>query len=336
MIRTGLIGYGRNGQAMHGAAIRKSPEFEMTCVCDIDKKATDLAKEVFGCDVCDDYHDLLARDDLDLVVIVTPSDLHAKMACDALAAGKNVLVTKPWGINMDEVDSMIAAQKKSGKILMPWLPARWGSDIVKLREVVASGVIGDVFQIVRSQFTFGKRNDWQIYASRGGGYLLNWGPHIVDQAMILSGGEPVEISAFTKQIINPGDAEDVFYALMRMDNGIMITAQYNISTSRTPNWVVRGTKGTIIMDGNKLTVDSITFPDVIPEGTYRCDVKTDTYTEDVKGNVYGDTDEVYTYIADTVKGIIPYPVPLDEARRLSYTLEKIRESANSGKSVSFR
>ena len=335
MIRTGLIGYGRNGQSMHGEAIRKSPDFEMVCVCDIDKGATDRAKEVFSCDTCEDYHELLARDDLDLVVIVTPSDLHAKMACDALAAGKNVLVTKPWGINMKEVDAMIAAQGKSGKLLMPWLPARRGCDLLKLREVVASGVIGEVFQIVRSQFIFGKRNDWQIYASRGGGYLLNWGPHLVDQAMLLSGGEPVEVFAFMKQIINPGDAEDVFCAQIRMDNGVMITAQHNISTSRTPNWIVRGSKGTITMDGNKLTVDSVTFPDVIPEGTYRCDVKIDTRTEEVAGNVFGDTDEVYTYIAKTVKGEIPYPVSLDSARRLSCVLDRIRASAAVGRSLSF-
>lgn len=335
MIRTGLIGYGRNGQQMHGEAIRKSSEFEMVAICDIDEKARKKAVEVFGCDIYVDYHDLLARKDLDLVVIVTPSDLHAKMACDALNADQNVLVTKPWGINMDEVDSMIKTQKESGKLLMPWLPARWGCDLVKLTEVVKSGIVGDVFQIVRSQFTFGKRNDWQVFKKNGGGYLLNWGPHIVDQAILLSGGKPESVTAFTKQIINPGDAEDVFYALMKMDNGIMITAQYNISTSRTPNWVIRGTKGTIVMDGNDLTVDSITFPDVIPEGTYRCDVKTDTYTEKVKGNVYGDTDEVYTYIADTVKGKIPYPVPLNEARELSYVLDRIRVSAETCSTVTF-
>lgn len=335
MIRTGLIGYGRNGQGMHGEAIRKSPDFEMVCVCDIDNKAIDAAKKVFDCDVCFDYRDLLARNDLDLVVIVTPSDLHAKMTCDALHAGKNVLVTKPWGINMTEVDSMIEAQRQSGRILMPWLPARWGSDLLRLREIIDSGAIGDVFQIIRSHFSFGKRNDWQIYAARGGGYLLNWGPHLVDQAMILSGGKPAEISAFTKQIINPGDAEDVFYALMRMDNEIMITVQYNISTSRTPNWIVRGSKGTITMYGNRLTVDSITFPDGISDGVYRCDIRTDTYTEDVKGEVFGDTDEVYTYISDALNGKKMYPIPLEEARRLSYTLDKIRESAKIGKSVSF-
>ena len=333
MINVGLIGYGRNGQAMHGEAILKSPDFKMVVVCDIDKAARDKAVEVFGCETCIDYHDLIARDDLDLVVIVTPSDLHAKMACDALAAGKNVLVTKPWGINMDEVDAMIAAQKKSGTLLMPWLPARWGCDLVRLKEIIASGAIGDVFQIERSQFTFGKRNDWQIYASRGGGYLLNWGPHLVDQAVLLSGGRAVEVSSFTKQVINPGDAEDVFYALMRMDNGVMITVQYNISTSRTPNWVIRGNKGTIIMNGNDITVDSITFPEFIPEGTYRCEVTTKTTTETVSGNVYGDTDEVYRHIADTVTGKTPYAIELDDARRLSGMLDAIKRSANAGKSV---
>jgi len=319
---------------MHGKAIEKSPDLNMVCVCDIDENAREKAKNVFGCETCNDYHDLISRDDIDLVVIVTPSDLHAKMTCDALAAKKNVLVTKPWGINMTEVDAMIAAQKKSGKLLMPWLPARWGCDLVRLKEIIASGAIGDVFQIERSQFTFGKRNDWQIYSSRGGGYLLNWGTHLVDQAMLLSGGKAVDVSAFMKQVINPGDAEDVFYSMIRMDNGVMMTVQYNISTPRTPNWIVRGNKGTITMYQNDVTVDSITFPDVIPSDTYRCDVTTNTTTETVKGNVYGDTDEVYRHIADTVSGKTPYAVELDDARRLSAVLDAVRRSSKEGKTVS--
>ena len=280
MIRTGLIGYGRNGQGMHGKAILNSDDFQMVAVCDIDKTARDKAVSIFGCDVYENYHDLLARNDLDLVVIVTPSDLHAKMACDALASGKNVLVTKPWAINMKEVDMMVEAQKKSGKMLMPWLPARWACDLAKLRSLINSGIIGDIFQIERNQFTFGKRTDWQTLSKRGGGYLLNWGPHLVDQAMLLSGGKASQVTSFMKQVINPGDAEDVFFALIKMDNGIMISTQYNISTAVSPNWIIRGNRGTISMYGNKLTIDKVTFPDVIPQDAYRCDVSIEKITEE--------------------------------------------------------
>lgn len=73
------------------------------------------------------------------------------MAYDCLEAGKNVLVTKPWALNINEAEQMIYAAKKSGKLLMPWLPARWGCDLLRLKELVQSGIIGKVFQIRRSE-----------------------------------------------------------------------------------------------------------------------------------------------------------------------------------------
>jgi len=333
MIRTGLIGYGRNGRSMHATAIEASPEFSMSAVCDIDRAALEAAGRRFGCALYEDYREMLAREALDLVVIVTPSDLHSQMSCDALRAGKNVLVTKPWGRDMHEVRSMLDAQKESGRLLMPWLPARWGSDLTRLRQIVSDGEIGEIFQIVRSQFTFGLRNDWQIYAERGGGYLLNWGPHLVDQPMQLLGARPTEIFAVMKQVLNPGTAEDVFYTVMQMENGVTVTVQYNIATPGMPNWILRGTRGTITMYDNKLRVERVSFPEHIPENTMRSKFTVDAREETVPGSVFGDTDEVYRHIADAVAHRAPYAIPLESAANLSRTLAAIRESAAVGRSV---
>ncbi|MFV0412161.1 MAG: Gfo/Idh/MocA family protein [Oscillospiraceae bacterium] len=332
-IRTGLIGYGRNGSTMHSDSIEASPLFEMAAVCDINTEALEKAAKRFACPTYTSYHTMLQTEKLDLVVIVTPSNLHAQMACNCLAAGVHVLVTKPWGLNGAEADAMVLAAKNSGKLLMPWLPARWGCDLTRLKKVIADGLLGEVFQVQRSEFTFGIRNDWQIWAKNGGGYLLNWGPHLVDQPMQLVGGKVQQVFAVTKQTINPGDVEDVFYAVMQMDNGVTITSEYNISTAGSPNWIVRGTKGTAYMRGNNLQVDLVQFPSFIPENTYRCEVTVGSYTETVKGDIYGNSAEVYAHIAEAVLGEKPYAIPLEQACALTGVLDAIRLSAGKGQSV---
>jgi len=111
-LKTAIIGYGRSGSSLHADPIDKLPDFQLTAVCDIDPAAREKACQRFHCKAYDDYKTMLANEELDLVVIVTRSDQHARMACDCLRAGKNVLVTKPWALHAGQAEEMIAAAKK--------------------------------------------------------------------------------------------------------------------------------------------------------------------------------------------------------------------------------
>ncbi len=188
-IRTAILGYGRSGSTLHADPIEKlSAEFDLRAVCDIDPAAREKAGRRFACALHDDYRAMLRAGGLDLVVIVTRSDQHGAMTCDCLAAGVDVLVTKPWALDEAEARRMIDAARSSGRRLLPWLPARWGCDLLRLREIVASGAIGKVHLVRRAEMTLGTRSDWQTRRRHGGGYLLNWGPHLVDQPLQLHGG----------------------------------------------------------------------------------------------------------------------------------------------------
>ena len=244
-IKTAIIGYGRSGSTLHADPIEKLPDFDLIAVCDIDPEARKKAQDRFKCRVYDDYTEMLKQEELDLVVIVTRSHQHCKMSCDCLAAGKNVLVTKPWAVNIKEAEEMVSAAKNSGKLLMPWRPARMGCDLLRLKEIIASGAIGKVFQVRRSEFTFGLRNDWQTQTKYAGGYLLNWGPHLVDQPMQLIDKPVKSVYAEMKQIINPGDVEDVFFAVIKTEDNITLISEFNIGTGKFPNWVIQGDRGTI-------------------------------------------------------------------------------------------
>lgn len=340
MIKTAILGYGRNGSTMHAGAVETLPEFTMAAVCDIDPEAQEKAAERFGCPVYADYREMLAGEDLDLVVIVTRSCQHAPMAVDALNAGKNVMVTKPWALNAEQALGMMAAAEKNNRLLLPWLPARTACDLARLKQIVASGAIGKVFQIRRSEYSFGLRNDWQTLREFGGGYLLNWGPHLVDQPLRLAGSPVRSVSAHMKQLNNPGDVEDMFYAVMTTTDSTVVIAEWSMAEGGLPGWLIQGDRGTIRVTGSKIETWSVSLPAEVDEKEYRKKPAVEYIMEDLDAvneygdsTLYGDTAVMYRAAAAALTGEKPFFIPTAGALELTRVLDAVRESAQTGQTV---
>jgi predicted dehydrogenase len=334
-IRTAILGYGRSGSSLHAGPIERSDAFEMVAACDIDPERQAQASERFGCAIHDDYHQMLDKEDLDLVVVVTRSDQHCQMTCDCLDAGVNVVVTKPWAVNVSEAERMVAAGKASKGQLLPWLPARWGCDLTRLKQLMAEKAIGKVFQIRRPVSSFATRNDWQTERRCGGGYLLNWGPHIVDPPVQLMGSPVRSVYARMKQVINPGDVEDVFFGVMNLEDGTVIQVEHTIAVPPLPSWFIQGDRGTIVVNGNDFTVFKNTpaSPDDPTNVGGMASSGDETIEETVEGQIYGDEDEIYAEIASALRGETPFAVTPDDALELSRTLDAIRTSSEENRVV---
>lgn len=333
-IKTAILGYGRSGSTLHADPIEKLQDFEMRAVCDIDPEAREKALNRFGCRLYEDYHEMLEHEELDLVVIVTRSDQHCRMTCDCLKAGINVLVTKPCAVNVVETEEMVEAARVSGKLLLPWLPARWGGDLLLLKEAIDEGMIGKVFQVRRSEFTFGIRQDWQTQKIFGGGYLLNWGPHLIDQPVQLVGQKVKSVYGHLKQIINPGDVEDVFYAMMRTEGDVTIISEFNIGAPGLPNWVVQGDRGTVFVYEDRMEIHKVNYPEAFDPLFYRNPVEIAVIRDSVDGtnritmgNRYGDALVVYPHIARVLLGEAPYAVTPGSILNLSRLLDAVRKSS---------
>lgn len=337
-IRTAILGYGRSGSTMHAGAIEKNDSFKMAAVCDIDPERRKQAQERFGCTTYADYHEMLRAEQLDLVCVITRSDQHCEMTCDCLAAGVNVLVTKPWATNAAEAERMIAAQKASGAKLLPWLPARWGSDLRRLKELVAEGAIGKVFMVRRVVSSFGTRSDWQTERRRGGGYLLNWGPHIIDPPLVLMGSPAISVYGRMKQTINPGDVEDLFMAIITLADGTIVQAEFTISAEEMPSWILQGDGGTVVVRDRNLTIhrsslahasDPTQFASMQSQG--------DSVTEEtLEGAIYGDEHEIYARIAAAIRDEQPFPVTPDDALGLSRVLDAVRASNEENRVITLQ
>jgi predicted dehydrogenase len=338
-IRTAIIGYGRNGESMHGQAVFDSEQFEMVAVADLELEARNKAEEKFSCNVYENYHEMLQKEQLDLVVIVTRSNQHCEMVCDCMAAEVNTLITKPWCLNQGEAEKMIDAANSSSKMLLPWLPARWGVDFLRLQEIIAAGTIGKIFRIYRAEYSFATRNDWQTEKKNGGGYLLNWGPHIIEPPILLANSPVKDIYGTLSQVINPGDVEDLFSATIRLESGVVVQAEYNINAiKKLPRWIVQGDKGTIIVDDTTLTIHAgePSRPLDPTKKEYMSAAELTVTTEELQGNIYGDTNDIYQVIAASVNGERDYPITLDSALYLTRIFDAVRQSATEHQVVEYQ
>ncbi|MEM9418594.1 MAG: Gfo/Idh/MocA family oxidoreductase [Planctomycetota bacterium] len=328
-IRTAIIGYGRSGQFLHAAGLKGNPDaYEVVAVSSRSQSSRDQAEKDFGCPTYADYQLMLRECEIDLVIIVTRNDQHCEMACDVLSAGCHTLVTKPLGINAAEVEKIYAAADRAGRKMFPYLPARWGTDYRRIQEIIDSGEIGQVFAIHRSAFGFATRNDWQTQSEFGGGIVLNWGVHLIDPPMLLAGGSPKHLFGACQQVLNPGDAEDIFYSIITMDNGTRVHSQWSFSPKGQPDWFVQGSGGCIVGHGDQLEIttgtpaqpdDPTKFKDMQGDGSQ-------TRTETVGEHLFGDPVEIYHDVAADLQGQQPYPVSQEESSRLIAILDGIKQS----------
>ena len=177
-----IIGYGGMG-GWHASYIQKSDVVQLVGIYDINPARCEAAVS-HGIHAYPSLEALLADPAVDLVVIATPNNHHHPLALAALAAGKHVLCEKPVAMSSAELSDMIEAANKAGRIFTVHQNRRWDGEFLVMREVYKSGDLGDVFHIEsRCHGSRGIPGDWRQLPEQGGGMILDWGIHLIDQMM---------------------------------------------------------------------------------------------------------------------------------------------------------
>ena len=208
-IRVGILGQGRSGLNIHANWFQKSPrKYKIVAVSDILKERRERAEDELNCDAYADYKDLLKRNDIELVVNSLPSHLHPQGTVDALNAGHNVVCEKPLAWSTKEFRRMVAASKKSGKILAPYQQSRYAPQFQEMRKIIASGVLGRIVMIRISFNGYARRWDWQTVQEYRGGNLLNTGHHAMEKACCQQDWKQPKVTCLMDRANTYGDAED--------------------------------------------------------------------------------------------------------------------------------
>ena len=201
MKRVAVIGYGGQG-AWHCAQIKKSDVVSLAGVYDIkeNRRTAAIQNDIF---VHRSNVEIFTDKTVDIIVVATPNDAHEDLVIKGLTSGHHVICEKPVALSVKEFDRMLKAQNKSGKLLAVHQNRRWDIDYLGVKSIVNSGNIGDVIRIEsRIHGSRGIPSDWRCEKVCGGGMILDWGVHLIDQMLNLIHEKIVSIYCNTTHITN--------------------------------------------------------------------------------------------------------------------------------------
>lgn len=250
-IRFAIVGIG-NIAPIHATAIQATPYAQLVAICTRDETRGRAFVEKFGGTYSADYRDLLARADVDAIVICTPHDLHAPMTLAAARAGKHILVEKPMARNVAECDAMIDAAERAGVTLGVVFQMRFDPLVRQLQSLIAHR-LGRLIWVGTTALWYRTDEYYRSGAWRGtrehegGGVLINQAIHMIDLMVYLT-GMPTRVTAQTRTLNHQIEVEDAALAILEYaDNRLgLIQATVAAYPGYPERLEVVGTRGSAI------------------------------------------------------------------------------------------
>ena len=335
-IKVGVVGLGRIGMSVHLDCLRARPDkFQVVAACDLIPERCEKYAAVFGCRTYGNIADMIADPEVEVVDIATRSCDHYAHSKMALLAGKSVLVEKPFCRTYEEACELIRlGSQPSGPRIFVRHNRRFEEGFIKVNEIIDSGILGEVYEIKLTRNEYQRRNDWQTIKEFGGGQLLNWGPHIVDHSLRFCGGKYTSLFADIKRVAAVGDAEDHIKLVFKGVNNRIVDMEISGGAALpTPEYVVYGTRGSLIGDGQTLRWKYL--DPAVPLADIKANPATPdgaTFGNDEvlqwKENSYtlgGDkTDVIWDYFYEAYRNHKPYPITSDQAAEVVKVLEEAK------------
>jgi len=329
-VRYGLVGYGSGGRIFHAPLIASTPGIEFAGV--VTRSPERRAQLPAGLAAYDSLADA-AADGVQAVSVSTPAATHAELAREAIGLGLAVVVDKPFALDAEAAREVTQAAEAAGVLLSVYQNRRWDSDFRTVRKLVDEGSLGT---IRRFESRFERWDPEREVPMAGGGTLLDFGSHLVDQALVLN-GPATRVYAEAR--------DDDFFVALHHEGG----AESHLwgswrQAAPGPRFRVSGTTGTYIvdgvegMDGQEAALKAGRTPAALGD---RWGVE----PEHGWGRLYrgktgapvrserGRWDEFYALFAAAVLGKGPVPVdPWDSVRAMD-VLDAARISATTGETV---
>lgn len=337
-IKIGVVGLGRIGMSVHRECLKARPDkFTVVAACDLIKDRCDRYAEEFGCRTYDDIGELINDPEVEVVDIATRSCDHYIHAKAALLAGKSVLVEKPFCMTYQQAAELVRlGSQPAGPKIYVRHNRRFEEGFIKVNEIIDSGILGDVYEIRLARNGYQRRNDWQTIKKYGGGQLLNWGPHIVDHALVFCGGRYEKMLSEIRRVTAVGDAEDHIKLVFRGVNGRIVDMEISGGVALpVPEYIVYGTRGSLIGENNTLRLKYL-------DPTVKlADIKADPATPG-SGAAFGNsevlvwkeetillsqedkTDVIWDYFYDAYRNNKPYPISSDQALEVVRVIEEAK------------
>jgi scyllo-inositol 2-dehydrogenase (NADP+) len=346
--KTGIavVGYGGMG-SWHTRTIAAIPECTLTGTYDINPERNRIAEEN-GVHAYPSFEAVLADPQVDLITVAIPNDQHKDVCIQAMKAGKNVVCEKPVALSSAELQQMIDTANACGVIFTVHQNRRWDEDYRTVKGIFDKKTLGKVFRIEsRVHGSRGIPGDWRNQKVHGGGMVLDWGVHMLDQMTQMMGKRKIKTIFATLSNVTNEEVDDGFTAVIKFEDDIEWIVEVGTSHFiRLPRWLMLGENGSAVVEdwdlsGRITMVSDWEKRDAVPVVTAAGLTKTMApRTEDTIRNyplpiVRADIHDFYRNVGAAIRGEEEQIVRHDELQRVMRIMEAIFESAEQQKVVIF-
>ncbi|MGJ7499860.1 oxidoreductase [Variovorax sp. ZT5P49] len=345
-LRVGLVGYGFAGQTFHAPVLSAVPGLELAAVAS--SQPHKVHADWPGVAVVPDVAALVARSDIDMVVVATPNAQHHPVARAALEAGKHVVVDKPFTLDVAEARELELLSMRNNRVLSVYQNRRFDADFLTLKDVLASGELGRPVYLEShfDRFRPEVKERWREQAVPGSGLWVDLGSHLVDQAVQLFGC-PDAVQLDTAVLRDGAVVEDYFHAVLRYDGGPhaplrVVLHSTTLAAHAAPRYIVHGTRGSYVKYGVDTQEDALRAGLRPPAEGWGADPLDGELTligsdgASSKRSVptrAGNYVDYYAAVRDAILGRSPNPVPPEQAVALMELLDLGRQSALEGRAL---
>jgi predicted dehydrogenase len=238
-MKIGMISFAHVHAPGYARCLQHIPGVELAAIADDDQSRLDQAVAQFGGDPYLDYHDLLARDDIEAVIITSPNALHRDQVIAAAQAGKQILCEKPIATTRPDALAMLEACRTHNVIFQTAFPMRFAPPAIALRNLVVDGAAGTPLAVMATnpgRYPGGWFGDPHL---AGGGAVMDHTVHVVDLLRWIFGQEIVQVYAEIDTRLHPDlPVDDVAILMLTLSGGL--TASLDPSWSRPKTWPIWG------------------------------------------------------------------------------------------------
>jgi predicted dehydrogenase len=260
-VGVGILGYAPSVGRLHGHGITATPGLSLNAICDISQERLSCAQNDFpGVRALKDAEDLARDPGVQLVIIATAPNSHARLCLQMMAAGKHVVCEKPLALNTRETSAMAETADSKKVHLSCHQNRRFDVDYLAIKRAVGSGLIGELFFM--ETFVGGFSHPcgyWHSHQEISGGTAYDWGGHYLDWIVSLIPERVKEVTCLRhKRIWHDVTNADQERILVRFAGGQEAEFMHSdIAAVRKPKWYLLGTEGAIIGTWRDITVHEL-------------------------------------------------------------------------------
>ncbi|GAB0155364.1 Gfo/Idh/MocA family oxidoreductase [Chryseobacterium sp. Alg-005] len=250
LVKVGLCAFGMSGKVFHAPFLKEHPGFFMSSV--VERSKTDSQEKYPETTIYRSVEEMLQKADIELVIVNTPVQTHFEYAKMALDAGKNVIVEKPFTINVSEAEQLVKLAEEKGLFISVYQNRRFDRDFLQVQKILHDqklGIIKEVeirFDRFRTEPSGKQHKENPMQA--GSGSLHDLGAHLVDQAVQLF-GFPEKLFADVFSMKGNDYANDYFEILLYYKDCLRVRLKSSVFSKEAHYaYMIHGSKGSFLQE----------------------------------------------------------------------------------------